>query len=129
MTLASAAFLLAHGLIHAAFLSRPPTSTPGGPVWPFGLQDTWLGDRLAMGADLRRTVGVALVMVTVIAYGLAALVVLGVGPADLWPASIGLGAIASVALLGAWFHRWLVLGIAIDIGLVWAVMVNGWVPS
>lgn len=88
-----------------------------------------MGDRLAVGATLRRTVGVVLVITTVGAFGLAALAALGTGPASLWPAAIGVGAIASVGLLSAWFHRWLVLGIAIDVGLLVAVVVSGWVPS
>lgn len=129
MILASAAFLAAHGLIHVAFLQRPPAPTPGGPAWPFSLQDTWLGDRLGLGSAGRRAIGTGLVLVTLVAWGLAAFAALGVGPAALWPASVALGAVASATVLVAWFHRWLVLGIAIDIGLLWAVLIAGWVPA
>ena len=38
------------------------------------------------------------------------------------------GSIASLALLVLFFHPWLTLGVAIDLVLLWAVLVARWSP-
>ena len=129
MTLATAAFLVAHGLIHLAFLQRPPAQTAGGPIWPFDLQASWIADRMGLGAHVRRAIGVTLVVVTTLAWTVAGLTLLGVAPSGLWLASIGVGAVSSLVVLGGWFHRWLTLGIVIDLALWWAIIEAGWRPT
>jgi hypothetical protein len=39
-------FAVAHGLIHASFLSPQPRTEPGAPAWPFHLDRSWLLSRL-----------------------------------------------------------------------------------
>ena len=50
-------------------------------------------------------------------------------PAAFWPAGVSLGALASLALLLVFFHPWLLLGIAIDLVLLWVVLVADWAPE
>jgi hypothetical protein len=50
-------------------------------------------------------------------------------PATMWPVGTVAGAIASIALLVLFFHPWLVLGLAIDFVLLWAVLVARWEPD
>jgi hypothetical protein len=38
-------------------------------------------------------------------------------------------AVASVVLLVLFFHPWLVLGVLIDLGLLWGVLVAGGMPQ
>ena len=124
--LALAAFLLAHAAIHAGFLSRPPV-TAGGPAWPFSLDASWL-----LGSttpEVRRMVGVALVAATIGGFALAALGAFGILAGWAWPVGIAVGAVASLAALVLFFHPWLVLGVAIDLVLLWAVWIAHWEPA
>lgn len=128
-TLLLAAFLLAHGAIHLSFLSPRPPATAGGPAWPFEIAHSWLLSPLGMSADAIRPVGLGLMAVTMGAFALAALSVFGVLPAGAWAATVALGAGTSIVLLVLFFDPWLVLGLAIDAVLLWAVIVAHWVPA
>ena len=50
-------------------------------------------------------------------------------PAGLWAPAIAIGSLASIALLGLFFHRYLVLGVGIDLVLLWAVLMARWAPE
>jgi hypothetical protein len=50
-------------------------------------------------------------------------------PAGSWTTGVTIGALASLVLLGLFFHPWLVLGIGIDLFLLWAVLVAAWSPA
>jgi hypothetical protein len=123
-----AAFLLAHGAIHASFLSSRPAATASGPAWPFELSRSWVLTPLGVPPETTRLLGMALMAATIAAFGLAALATAGFIPADLWAPASAAGALSSVALLVLFFHPWLVLGFVIDLGLLWAVLVAGWSP-
>jgi hypothetical protein len=126
--LALAGFLLAHAAIHIAFIAPAPPATADGPAWPFTTNDSWLFSRLGVGPDEGRLVALGLVVVTIAAFALAALVAVGIAPISLWAPAIAIGAAASLGQLVAFFHPWLALGLAIDVGLVWAALVAGWAP-
>jgi hypothetical protein len=128
-TWATAAFLLAHALIHVAYLAPRPAATAGTPPWPFDLGRSWLLGGLGARPDVTRWLGMALVAATLAGFGLAALAALGIGPAGLWSAVLTLGAIASLGVLILFFHPWLVVGLAIDVLVLWAVLVAGWAPD
>ena len=122
-----AGFLLAHGLIHIAFLSPAPRATAGGPSWPFSTERSWLIRGFDVPAEVARTLALVLAPLTVAGFALAAVVALGVIP-GLWAPAIAIGSMASLALLIAFFHPWLVVGIGIDAVLLWVTFVVGWVP-
>lgn len=124
-----ALFLLAHAGIHASFVSPRPAATAGGPAWPFDLGRSWLLSPLGAGSELTRPLGLALLAVTLAGFAVAALSALGIGPASLWVPSVIVGGVASIALLGLFFHPWLALGVAIDIVLIWAVTIADWQPA
>jgi hypothetical protein len=122
-------FLLAHAGIHVSFISPRPAQTTGGPAWPFDLAHSWLLTPLGLGPDVTRVLGLALLAVTVGSFALAALAAIGPAPAGMWMPAIVVGAIGSIGLLGVFFHPWLVLGIVIDLVLVWAVSIARWQPA
>lgn len=124
-----AGFLLAHGAIHASFLSPRPPATATGPQWPFEIARSPLLTPLGIGSPELRLVGLVLVATTAAGFALAAVASLGLVPAGLWPVGVALGSIASIALLVIFFHPWLVLGVVIDVVLLWAVLANGWAPD
>ena len=124
-----ALFLLAHAGIHASFVSPRPAATAGGPAWPFDLGRSWLLSPLGAGSELTRPLGLALLAVTLAGFAVAALSALGIGPTSVWVPSVIVGGVASIALLGLFFHPWLALGVAIDIVLIWAVTIADWQPA
>ena len=124
-----AGFLLAHGALHASFLSPRPAAPAGGPPWPFELDRSWILTPLGGDPAFTRILGVALVALTVAGFALAAIAVLGWLPVSALAPSVALGAIGSLALLGLFFHPWLIAGVAIDFAALWAVLVAGWVPE
>jgi hypothetical protein len=128
MKLLIAGFLLAHGSIHAGFVSPRPPVTAGGPPWPFDINESWVLRSLGVDPALTRVLAIALVALTIAAFALAAVASMGVVPAA-WAPAVVVGAAASIALLGLFFHPWLVVGVAIDVLLIWATVVARWVPS
>lgn len=124
-----ATFLLAHGLIHALYLAPPPPERTGSAAWPFTLERSWLLARVGLDTGATRTLGTALIAVTIAAFALAAVGALGVLPDALWVAAVVIGATASLALLGLFFQRSLLIGMVIDGILLWAVLVAAWGPD
>jgi hypothetical protein len=124
-----AGLLLAHAGIHAGFLSAGPSATADGPAWPFQLDRSWALDRLGVDAGTRRVLALALVAVTLAGFALAALAVVQLVPADLWVPAATIGSLGSIGLLVLFFHRWLVLGLAIDVAILIAVRALDWAPS
>jgi len=124
-----AGFLLAHAAIHVGFIAPPPPATADGPAWPFATDRSWLVTRLGLDMALLRWLAVALVAATIAGYALAALTALGFLPAAIWPAAIAIGSFASLGLLAACFHPWLLLGVVIDVALLWSCLVVGWQPG
>jgi hypothetical protein len=125
----AALFLAAHGLVHASFLSPAPPAKPGSPQWPFDLAHSWLLGPLGLDGAVSRVVGIVLLVVTVAAYAIAALAVIGVTPPAWFAPSVVAGSIVSLAMLALFFHPWLTLGLVIDVVLLWAVLANHWAPG
>ena len=126
--LLAAGLLLGHGIIHTGFLAPRPRAAPGAPRWPFELGRSWLLSPMGMGPGMTRSIGIALVAAAIAGFGIAAVAALGILPASLSPAGVMVGAVASIATLGLYFHLWLVLGLVIDLLLLWAILVAGWTP-
>jgi hypothetical protein len=124
-----AAFVFAHGAIHISYLTPRPPATASGPSWPFALDRSWVLSPLGVAPDAMRLLGIALAVVTLAAFTLAAASVLGFVSQALWTAAVGLGAASSISLLVLFFHPWLVLGMAIDLALLAAALVARWTPE
>ena len=128
MKLLLAGFLVAHALIHVSDLTPAPPRTAGGPEWPFELTRSWLVTGLQLDPRLVRALGMALVAGTATLLLAAALASGGwLIPAGWWPGLVLSGAGLSMVTLGLFFHPWLILGIVIDVALLWAILV-GWQP-
>lgn len=120
-------FLLAHGLIHASYLSPAPPANPAAPDWPFSMARSWLVTGLRVDIDIVRAVGTLLVVVVVAGFALSGLAWLGIlVPAGWWPGLVIGSASASVILLAAFFHPWIVIGFVIDAVLLWLVLAASW---
>jgi hypothetical protein len=124
-----AVFFVAHAAIHASYISPRPPVTAGGPMWPFELGRSWLLSPLGLSADMTRLVGIGLLAIVLIAFGIAALATFGTLPAATWPGAVVIGAVASTAMLLMFFHPWLLAGVAIDLVLLWITLVADWSPA
>lgn len=121
-----ALFLAAHGLLHASYLTPAPAATPGGPEWPFHMSRSWAVTVVGIDAGIVRAIGVVLVVLVVIGFVLAGLSWLGwIVSSGWWAPLAGASAITSILLLALFFHPWIVLGIAIDAGILWLVVGAG----
>jgi hypothetical protein len=122
-----AALLLGHGLVHLLFAVPATPGADGGNAWPFEMARSWAVTRAGLELGLVRVIGAVLISVTVAAFALAALATVGViVPSGWWQPAIALGAIASVATLVLFFDPQLVLGLGIDIVLLWLVATRAW---
>ena len=130
MNLLLGAFLAAHALIHVSYLTPAPPRTADGPEWPFEPAHSWLVTAIGLDPALARALGTALVAATIALLMAAGLATVGwMVPPDWWSALVVGGAAASALTLILFFHPWLVLGLAIDAALLWAVLVMGWSPA
>lgn len=123
------AFLVAHGLIHASFLQPAPTPKSGAPIWPFDLTHSWLLSPAGVDAPMTRLIGIALLVIVIAGYAAAALAVAGIGSASLFVPGILAGSAASLLMLALFFDLWFLLGSAIDVALIGAVVMAGWRPG
>jgi hypothetical protein len=125
-----AGFLVAHALMHVSYLTPAPPRTASGPEWPFELTRSWLVTGLQLDPRLVRTLGTALVAGTATLLVAAGLATAGwLIPASWWEGLVLSGAGLSILTLGFFFHPWLVVGLAIDAALLWAVVVGSWQPA
>ena len=128
-----AAFLLAHGLVHALFVIPPPASAAAAdrtPGWPFDLSRSWLVTSAGLDAGLVRLIGVVLVGGVTIGFGMSALATVAIiVPYGWWPALVAGSAVISAAVLVGFLSSQLVLGLAIDAVLLWVVVASAWAPA
>ena len=126
-----AAFLLlvGHALVHLLYVVPQPPRAEGAAEWPFAIEKSWLVTKLGVGVQVMQPVAVLLLTITVAALVGAGLAIIDLlVPSAWWPALVVTGAAASLLLLSLFFHPWLVIGVAIDVVLLYLVLVNGWDP-
>jgi hypothetical protein len=120
MSILLALFLVVHASIHIGYIC--------GPAWPFVATDPWLVTLLGANPDEVRSVGIALVLVALVVFVLAA----GAGMGfvrSLWKPLVVVASIASAMVLTIFVTPWTLPGLAIDAVLLWATLVRGWRPT
>jgi len=106
--------------MHASYL----TPKPNDPKYPFDFTKGWFS---SLVGDTSKPIGIALAVLVVGCFALAGLGVLGVpGLVGTWKIFTVVGSILSTLLLVLFWHPWLVLGIAINIVLVFGLYVLNW---
>ncbi|NJD28621.1 MAG: hypothetical protein FIA92_10030 [Chloroflexi bacterium] len=129
---ALAGLLLAHGWVHMMYVFPTPetaTATAGGLAYPFDLGRSWLVTNVGLDAGLVRIVGIALMLVTLAGFVLAALATVGILVPSGWWAGLVLGAAAtSTVLLILTFSPALLLGFGINAALWVLVLASVWSP-
>jgi hypothetical protein len=112
-------FLIAHGLVHLGIYVTP--QDPSKPA-PFDPARSWA--LAAQGVDVAsmRAASVALAVATAAAFTAAGFMVMIGGGSTAAVAAAVLG----LSLKSLWFHPWLLVGIAIDLSLLAAVLGGSW---
>jgi hypothetical protein len=122
------AFLIVHGLIHVMWFIPEPDN-PGGPAWPFGLEDSWALSALGVPSGTIRATAVVLAVLSIVGFVLSGLGALGVpGLEAAWPAITVASAAVSLLLVLLFWHLYFIVGLALDIALL-ATTLGGWWPS
>ena len=128
-----AAVLLGHGWIHVMYLlpARVQQSAMAtGPDWPFVLDRSWVLSPAGVGSSAQHALGAALVALTIVAFGLAGLASVPViAPTSLWAPAVLVGSLGSLALMAAFFRPMVLLGLIVDVVLLWAVLFTTWRPA
>lgn len=132
-----AIFLFGHGWVHITYLmpQRGPTPQPAGRPStdnPFNLHRSWLANATAVDGRVLHGAGIALVAVVMVGFSLAALATGGVVvPPGWWAVLVTGSTLASMLLLllALFFHPALLLGWAINVVVLWFVVVAHWLPS
>jgi hypothetical protein len=126
-----AAFLLGHGLVHIMFAAPPPSSasTPGA-EFAFDVSRSWVVTGHLADVTVVRAIVIALVVVAVAGYGLAAMATVGLAvPSSAWPVLVVAATAASSGLMVVGLAPALVLGAAIDVVLFLVVVSSVWTPG
>jgi hypothetical protein len=127
-----AGLLFVHGWVHLMFVFPHPApigAGAGGPEWPFDPGDSWLIERARLNPRTARAIAQTLMAVTVVAFLLASMATVAVLiPAAWWSVLVTVGAAGSLLLLGLCFSPTLLLGVAIDVALLWLVIASVWSP-
>jgi hypothetical protein len=126
--LARATFYVLHGAIHTGYVSARPAQTPGAPQWPFDLDRSLVLTPLGANATTR-ALGCGLLVVVLAGYLAGSLATLRLLPREAAEPSIAIGSSASLVLLAIYFHRYLSVGVAIDLALLWAGLAGKADPS
>ena len=124
-------FLIAHGLVHVGLAVAPdPNESESKPGAFFTApQRSWLLPQLGLKPVAIRWIGILLVVFTTLGFVLAGLGVFGVpGLAELWRTIAVVSAVLSLLLLLLFWHPWIILGVLIDVGIIFSLVWADW-PS
>lgn len=113
-------FLIAHGLVHAAIWATPK----GNGDQPFDPSHSWLLDAFGIAQGPARTLSV--VLAAAAAAGFVAAGVALLAGSDWWRLIAIVTAAESLQLVLLFFNPWLILGAAIEVGILYALVVSRW---
>jgi len=122
-----AVFLIVHGLVHAILAAAPRPDVPDAKPLTFWARPSKLLP--GMGESIARPLATVLWIVSTLLFVTAGLGVLGIpGVSEIWSGLATAGAITSLLLLLIFWHKWLIIGVLIDLGLILALVVFSWTP-
>lgn len=131
MKILIAIFLIAHGLVHAGLAAAPDPKDPDEKAGAFftSAKRSWLLSKLGLSPNAIQWIGIGLVSLSTIGFVLAGLGVFGVAGLDtIWRTIAIISAATSLLLLILFWHRWLVIGVLIDLVILAEILWIKWLP-
>lgn len=131
MKILIAIFLIAHGLVHAGLAAAPNPKDPDEKAGAFftSAKRSWLLSKLGLSPNAIQWIGIGLVSLSTIGFVLAGLGVFGVAGLDtIWRTIAIISAATSLLLLILFWHRWLVIGVLIDLVILAEILWIKWLP-
>jgi len=106
-------FLIAHGLVHGLyFLPKPPND----PSFPFFFTKSWFAKRVGKSSII---IGKVLTSIVMAMFVLSGLFLIGISSFNyLWLTFAMIAAITSEFLFLLFWHKWLIIGFAINLVIV-----------
>ena len=123
--------IIAHGLVHGILAAAPdPAAVEPKPGKFFtALERSWLLPQIGLGTEGIQWVGIVLVVLSTAGFVLAGAGVLGAGGLNAsWRVISVVASLFSLILLISFWHRWLPVGVAIDLLILIGLMVSRWTP-
>jgi len=121
-----ALFLIAHGLVHAFYISPTPPITDGGPEWPFNINKSFLLKMIGLNTETIKIIGIILCLSVIIGFiitGIAWLNLFELG--QYWDFIATLSSVLSIIFLILFWHNWLVIGFLINIAILYYIYAKG----
>jgi hypothetical protein len=128
---ALAIFIITHGLVHSILAVAPNPADPNAKPGAFftTVERSWLLPQLGLNASAIQWIGIILVGLSTLGFILAGLGIFGVaGLSTIWRIVAIISAIISLIMLITFWHKWLPVGVMIDIGALVALLVLNWPP-
>jgi hypothetical protein len=128
---ALAIFIIAHGLVHAGLAIAPNPSDPDAKPGAFftAMERSWLLPRLGLNASSVYWIGILLVILATLGFVLSGLGIFGVaGLINIWRTVAIISSCISLLLLILFWHRYLPVGILINVGTLIALLWAKWPP-
>jgi len=122
-------FLVAHGLVHAGLATAPDPNSPETNRGAFftSPQRSWLLPQWGLKATVIRWIGILLVVFTMLGFVLAGLGVFRVPwLAEFWRTIAVVSAVLSSLMLLLIWHPWIILGVLIDVGIIFSLLWADW---
>lgn len=132
MKILIALFLIAHGLVHAGLAAAPDPKDPDEKAGAFftSAKRSWLLPKLGLSPITIRWIGIGLVSLSTIGFVLAGLGVFGVPGLDtIWRTIAIISTGISLLLLILFWHRWLIVGVLIDLLILAELLWINWLPA
>jgi hypothetical protein len=124
--------LLAHGWVHVLYaFPNPPAGAakPDAPDYPFDFERSWLIGRASLDRRLVRRLGLGLLAIVLpLHVGAALATVALVVPIEWWAWLVTAAALSSLLYLALFWSPLLLLGMAVDVALLWLVLSGAWSP-
>jgi hypothetical protein len=112
-------FLIAHGLVHAAVWASPK-----GTAQPFDPSRSWLLETFGIAPGPARTLSIMLAVAAATGFVAAGLALFA--GSDWWRVIAIVTAAESLPLFLLFFNPWLTLGAAIELGILYSLVVSHW---
>lgn len=125
-------FLIAHGLVHAGLAAAPDPKDPEEKAGAFftSAKRSWLLPKFGLSPAMIQWIGIGLVSLATLGFVLAGLGVFGVAGLDtIWRTIAIISAATSLLLLILFWHRWLVVGVLIDLVILAEILWINWLPA